>query len=94
MYDDKRNRAFHNPSYQTSTQVLHEVGGKHFVGVNYCAMNKYKGPKTKEQWDTVVRNLKARVCTQCLAFQWEKHSFADQRQTSYACRSLQVWPVI
>ena len=39
-------------------QVLADVGGKSFVGVNYCAMNKYKGPKTKEQWDTVVKNLK------------------------------------
>lgn len=41
-------------------QVLSDVGGKNFAGVNYCAMNKYKGPKTKEQWDTVVKNLK--VC--------------------------------
>lgn len=39
-------------------QVLADVGGKSFVGVNYCAMNKYKGPKTKEQWTTVVKNLK------------------------------------
>ena len=39
------------------------MGGKNFVGVNYCAMNKYKGPKTKEQWDTVVKNLKVPLDT-------------------------------
>lgn len=42
-------------------QVLHDVGGTYFAGVNYCAMSKYKEPKTKEQWDTVVKNLKVRL---------------------------------
>jgi D-psicose/D-tagatose/L-ribulose 3-epimerase len=53
--------AIHNAGIELLTksmQVLADVGGKSFVGVNYCAMNKYKGPKTKEQWDTVVKNLK------------------------------------
>ena len=46
-------------------QVLSTVGGKNFVGVNYCAMSKYKQPKTKEQWDTVTKNLKVslEICT-------------------------------
>ena len=47
------------------------------MGVNYCAMNKYKGPKTKEQWDTVVKNLKVGLAwdsmSVCMDNIWEQY---------------------
>lgn len=77
-------------------QVLADVGGKNFVGVNYCAMNKYGGPKTKEQWDTVVKNLKVlsqynachpggTVLTRCLFIYERPELSKSQSATCIVC---------
>ena len=39
-------------------QVLNTTGGKYFMGVNYCMLDKYTGPVTPEQWKTCVSNVK------------------------------------
>ena len=40
-------------------QALNTAGGKHFVGVNFGAMDKYRAPLTLEQWKHCVASLKA-----------------------------------
>ena len=58
---------------QSDAQILHECDGKFFVGVNYCAMDKYREPCSPEQWKNCVDSIKvrsdgqARACAQQLA---------------------------
>ena len=37
---------------------MHECDGKYFVGVNYCAMDKYREPCSAEQWKCCVESIK------------------------------------
>ncbi|KAK9790359.1 hypothetical protein WJX73_006466 [Symbiochloris irregularis] len=41
-----------------SMKILRDVGGKYFVGVNFCAMDKYTTPCSTEQWNTCRDSLK------------------------------------
>ena len=41
-------------------QHLHECNGKFIVGVNYCAMDKYREPCSPEQWKNCVESIRVR----------------------------------
>ena len=45
-----------------AVQILHECNGKYFVGVNFCAMDKYREPCSPEQWKCCVESIKAGFC--------------------------------
>ena len=44
-----------------AAQILRDVGGKYFMGVNYCAMDKYTVPCSTEQWNTCRDSLKVQL---------------------------------